>query len=45
MITSRKGETTSEEDEIGPGVDGRVEVWGLTGWYVTLLMKALHVYR
>lgn len=42
MIATKKGET---EDEVGPGVDGRVEVWGLTGWYVTLLMKALHIYR
>lgn len=42
VITTKQGET---EDEVGPGVDGRIEVWGLTGWYVTLLMKALHVYR
>lgn len=42
VITTKTGET---EDEIGLGVDGRVEVWGLTGWYVTLLMKALHVYQ
>ncbi|KAF5316525.1 hypothetical protein D9619_006381 [Psilocybe cf. subviscida] len=42
VITTKTGET---EDEVGPGVDGRVEVWGLTGWYVTLLMKALHVYQ
>jgi hypothetical protein len=28
-----------------PGVESRIEVWGLTGWYLTMLMKALHVYQ
>jgi 8-oxo-dGTP pyrophosphatase MutT (NUDIX family) len=39
--------TAEEEvkDEVGPGVNGRIEVWGLTGWYLSLLMKALQVYR
>lgn len=31
----------AQRDEIGGGRDGRLEVWGLTGWYMTLLMKAL----
>ena len=22
-----------------------IEVWGLTGWYLTILMKALHIYQ
>jgi len=24
---------------------GRIEVWGLTGWYISMLMKVLQVYR
>lgn len=28
-------------DEIGGGRDGKLEVWGLTGWYLGLLMQAL----
>ena len=32
-------------DEVGSEGNGRIEVWGLTGWYLTLLMKALHVYQ
>jgi len=31
--------------ELGPGEDGRIEVWGLTGWYLSLLMKILQVYE
>ncbi|KAH7911049.1 NUDIX hydrolase domain-like protein [Hygrophoropsis aurantiaca] len=31
--------------EIGGGRDGRLEVWGLTGWYLSLLMTILRVYR
>ncbi|KIM44534.1 hypothetical protein M413DRAFT_442502 [Hebeloma cylindrosporum] len=33
--TSEEGETTS----------CRIEVWGLTGWYLSTLMKVLQVYR
>jgi hypothetical protein len=33
------------KDEVGGGKDGRLEVWGLTGWYLTLLMKVLEVHR
>ncbi|KAI5116874.1 hypothetical protein M0805_005840 [Coniferiporia weirii] len=32
-------------DEVGGGRDGRLEVWGLTGWYVNLLMRALEVFQ
>ena len=32
-------------DEVGPGVGGKVEVWGLTGWYLSMLMKRLGVYK
>lgn len=31
-------------DEIGGGLDGRLEVWGLTGWYLNVLMRTLGVY-
>jgi len=27
------------------GLEGELEVWGLTGWYLSLLMKVLEVYR
>jgi len=43
-VTSKLGEE-GFRDEVGAGVDGRIEVWGLTGWYLSLLMKALQVYR
>jgi len=34
----------AQRDEIGGGREGRLEVWGLTGWYLNLLMKAFGVY-
>jgi len=33
-----------EHPEVGGGKDGRLEVWGLTGWYMSLLMRILKVY-
>ncbi|KAH9944749.1 NUDIX hydrolase domain-like protein, partial [Amylocystis lapponica] len=33
-----------QRDEIGGGREGRLEVWGLTGWYVSALMRILGVY-
>ncbi|KAI0343085.1 hypothetical protein BDW22DRAFT_1356657 [Trametopsis cervina] len=33
-----------QRDEIGGGKEGRLEVWGLTGWYLNLLMKTIGVY-
>ncbi|KAF8817505.1 hypothetical protein BYT27DRAFT_7126324 [Phlegmacium glaucopus] len=42
-VTSRSVEDIA--DELGPGVDGRIEIWGLTGWYLSLLMKILRVYQ
>ncbi|KAG1732020.1 uncharacterized protein EDB91DRAFT_1238857 [Suillus paluster] len=30
--------------EVGGGKEGRLEVWGLTGWYMSLLMRILRVY-
>ena len=30
-------------DEIGGGREGRLEVWGLTGWYLNILMRRLGV--
>lgn len=32
-------------DEVGGGRAGRLEVWGLTGWYLNVLMKALELYQ
>lgn len=34
----------SGRDEIGGGREGRLEVWGLTGWYLNVLMRILGVY-
>jgi hypothetical protein len=34
-----------QPDEVGGGRDGALEVWGLTGWYLNVLMRALGVYR
>ncbi|KAH9933289.1 NUDIX hydrolase domain-like protein [Fomitopsis serialis] len=33
-----------QRDEIGGGREGRLEVWGLTGWYLSELMRCLGVY-
>jgi nudix motif 8 len=33
-----------EQDEVGSGKNSKLEVWGLTGWYLTLLMRVLEVY-
>ncbi|KAI8974555.1 NUDIX hydrolase domain-like protein [Trametes punicea] len=34
-----------QRDEIGGGREGRLEVWGLTGWYLYSLMRTLRVYE
>ncbi|OSD02975.1 hypothetical protein PYCCODRAFT_1409874 [Trametes coccinea BRFM310] len=34
----------AQRDEIGGGREGRLEVWGLTGWYLYSLMRILRVY-
>lgn len=28
-------------DEVGGGTEGRLEVWGLTGWYLNIFMRAI----
>ena len=35
----------AQRDEIGGGREGRLEVWGLTGWYLSALMRILRVYE
>lgn len=35
----------AQRDEIGGGRNGRLEVWGLTGWYLNLLMKAFNLVK
>jgi len=32
-------------DEIGIGREGRVEIWGLTGWYLSLLLRKLKLHQ
>ncbi|KAG5647904.1 hypothetical protein DXG03_007828 [Asterophora parasitica] len=39
------GRGGSVDSEVGPGKKEKIEVWGLTGWYLSLLMKTLEVYR
>ncbi|GBE86382.1 NUDIX hydrolase domain-like protein [Sparassis latifolia] len=34
-----------QQDEIGAGRESRLEVWGLTGWYLSTFMQILGVYR
>ena len=31
----------SSGNEVDGGFDGRLEIWGLTGWYLNLLLKVL----
>lgn len=31
----------SPKDEVGGGLDGRLEIWGLTAWYLNLFMKVV----
>ena len=33
-----------QRDEIGGGLEGRLDVWGLTGWYLNVLLRTLGVY-
>jgi len=28
-------------DEVGGGREGRLEIWGLTGWYLSLFMRVM----
>ena len=39
-VTTRATEKINDESG-----DERIEVWGLTGWYLSLLLKVLQVYR
>ncbi|KAJ7576880.1 NUDIX hydrolase domain-like protein [Mycena floridula] len=32
----------NDDDEIGSGSNENIEIWGLTGWYLSLLMKILN---
>ncbi|KAF9462932.1 NUDIX hydrolase domain-like protein [Collybia nuda] len=34
---------SDEKGDVCRGNKGRIEVWGLTGWYLSLLMKALEI--
>ncbi|KAJ7113707.1 hypothetical protein C8R43DRAFT_130810 [Mycena crocata] len=41
-FTSGSIEESQQVDEVGAGREGRMEVWGLTGWYLGLLSSSLH---
>jgi len=50
IVSTSKGRrigvtTESSQDLIGVTTDGKVEVWGLSGWYLALLMRTLRVYH
>ncbi|KAI0084465.1 NUDIX hydrolase domain-like protein [Irpex rosettiformis] len=34
-----------QRDEIGGGREGRLEVWGLTGWYLNVFLRTLGLYE
>jgi hypothetical protein len=40
----REGLAEPERDLRGTSKNGRLEVWGLTAWYLSLLMKALNIH-
>lgn len=44
MVQAESVTTNDIKNELGPSGDERIEVWGLTGWYLSLLMKILQVY-
>jgi len=44
-IGFRANEDPLKRDEIGGGREGRLEAWGLTGWYLTTFFRTLGVYR
>lgn len=45
-VGSVSNEDTGEQrDEVDGGKDGRLEVWGLTGWYLSKLMRMLQIYE
>lgn len=33
----------ADDSEIGAGKYGKLEIWGLTGWYLSLFMKSLKI--
>jgi len=42
---SKEGkENRQDKPEVDPEGESRLEVWGLSGWYLSLLMWALKVY-
>jgi len=44
-VLAPKGAALEDDSEIGAGKYGSLEVWGLTGWYLFLLMKRLQLYN
>ena len=43
--TAISNEAHAENGERPKSQSGQMEVWGLTGWYLSLLMKVLRVYQ
>lgn len=39
------GTIDPQTDEATPASEGEVEIWGLTGWFLSLLMRRLSVYQ
>lgn len=38
-------ETGGQKDEVGNDRDGRLKVWGLTGWYLSMLIRKLQIHE
>lgn len=43
LVEGQKGEESVDDNEIGPGMNGKLEIWGLTGWYLSLFMQQLRM--
>ncbi|KAJ7493435.1 NUDIX hydrolase domain-like protein [Mycena galericulata] len=49
LVSAKEGEVpfnsgsieASQEDEVGAGREGRIEVWGLTGWFLFLVSQQI----
>ncbi|KAI0077711.1 hypothetical protein K474DRAFT_1595422 [Panus rudis PR-1116 ss-1] len=44
IVSRRWASDPQQRDEIGGGREGRLEAWGLTGWYLTAFLRRIGVY-
>ncbi|ESK97763.1 nudix hydrolase [Moniliophthora roreri MCA 2997] len=43
-VIGKSSVSTEDDSEVGPGKYGALEIWGLSGWYLSLLMRKLRLY-